>query len=396
MRITQAVILAGGRGERLRPLTDTVPKPMVAINGRPFLEYLIELLRDNGIEEVILCTGYLHEKISEHFGDGSAFGLRIRYSVADVACDTGRRLKLAEGLFNKEFLLSYADNYWPLHLHAVRDRYEAAGARALMTVYTNKNGETKNNVTVDNEGYVTAYDRSRTDAGTNGVDIGFFIINRSVLDLLGDENCSFESSLLPVLVRRRELVAYLTDQRYYSISTPVRLAEAGGFLKPKKVVFLDRDGVINKKMAGSDCVKTWEEFSFIPGVREALKLLRDHGYMAVLITNQAGVARGLMTQNDLDTIHEKMKAEIETNGGKIDAIYCCTHGWGEGCACRKPKPGMLLRAAEELTIDLSKAVFIGDDPRDAEAGRLAGCRTILVNENRDMLAVVKALVRDGG
>ena len=175
-RVNQAVILAGGVGARLRPLTYTIPKPMILVNDRPYLEYLIELLKQNGISEIVLLLGYLYEKIVDHFGDGSNFGINIKYSIGDVSFETGKRIKDAENLIKDHFLLMYCDNYWPLNLGKLIELHCKNQTAATVTVYTNKDGITKNNIYVDKNGYVVKYDKSRTDKNLNGVEIGFFII----------------------------------------------------------------------------------------------------------------------------------------------------------------------------------------------------------------------------
>ena len=178
--IKQAVILAGGEGIRLRPLTYQVPKPMVLVNNRPFLKYLIEMLKENGISEVVLLLGYLPEKITQYFGDGSSFGVDIKYSIGDVTFKTGTRIKNAERLLDDVFLLMYCDNYWPLNLKRLLEFYTEHKTLASVTVYTNKDGKgeygPENNIYVDNNGYVSKYDKSRKGKNLNGVDIGFFII----------------------------------------------------------------------------------------------------------------------------------------------------------------------------------------------------------------------------
>jgi D-glycero-D-manno-heptose 1,7-bisphosphate phosphatase len=159
-----------------------------------------------------------------------------------------------------------------------------------------------------------------------------------------------------------------------------------------KVVLLDRDGVINRKAANGDYVKTWNEFSFLPGAIEAIRLLTQHCYSSYIITNQRGIARGLMTEQDLKVIHEKMLQELKKHGAEIKQIYYCPHGDEDRCDCRKPKPGLLLRAARENGFDLSTAVFIGDDRRDAEAGENAGCKVIMVKPGNSLLDVVRLLI----
>ena len=387
--VKQAVILAGGLGTRLRPLTYTNPKPMVLVNNRPYLEYLIELLIQNGISEIVLLLGYLHEKIVDHFGDGSNFGIRIKYSIGDVSFETGKRIKYAENLIHDHFLLMYCDNYWPLNLEALTEFHNKKETAATVTAYTNKDSITRNNIFVDEKGYVVKYDKSRKDKNLNGVEIGFFIIDKKVLNLMPNNNFSFERVILPQLIEKRQLSGYLTDHKYYSIGNPERLLLMGNFLQPKKVIFIDRDGVINKKAPKAEYVKSWDEFTFLPGSVEAMKLLSQHGYKIFIITNQAGIARGAMTENDLKNIHENLERELEKYNVKIEGIYYCPHGWNDGCECRKPKPGMLFQAAREHDLDLSKTLFIGDDERDLQAGNAAGCRTVLVDSELSLLKVVK-------
>jgi len=246
---------------------------------------------------------------------------------------------------------------------------------------------------IDNQGYVILYDKSREEKNLSGVDIGFFIINKKVFELMPDTNFSFEKEILPKLIKEKQIACYLTDHRYYSIGNFERLPITEKFLKSKKVIFLDRDGVINKKPSKADYIKNWDEFEFLPGAMEALKLLTQNGYEIYIISNQAGIARGMMTKDDLKEIHEKMKKELENHGAKISGIYYCPHGWDEGCECRKPKPGMFFQAAREHHIDLTKTIFIGDDERDLQAGNAAGCKTILVTHNKSFLEIVKDLVK---
>lgn len=395
--IRQAVILAGGEGIRLRPLTYQVPKPMVLANNRPFLEYLIGVLRENGISEVVLLLGYLPKKIIRYFGDGSNFGLNIKYSVGKVSDKTGTRIKNAENLLDDIFLLMYGDNYWPLNLKRLLEFYIKHKTLASTTVYTNKDGKgeygAENNIYVDDAGYVLKYDKSRKDKNLNGVDIGFFVISKEVLELMPNHDFSFEAEILPLLINKRQLSGYQTEHRYYYISTLESLKLTEKFLQPKKVVLLDRDGVINRKPPEHDYVKSWSEFEFLPGAIEALKLLTQNGYDIYIVTNQRSIARGMMDEHDLNVIHEKLKEELEKHDARINRIYYCPHGLDDRCDCRKPKPGMLFQAARGNDFDLTKAIFIGDDERDLQAGDAAGCETILVTPEKNLLEIVNCLLK---
>lgn len=395
--IRQAVILAGGEGTRLRPLTREVPKPMVLVNNRPFLEYLIDMLKENGISEVVLLLGYLPEKVTRYFSDGSNFGVNIRYSIGDVSFKTGTRLKNAEHMLDDVFLLMYCDNYWPLNLKRLLKFFKEHKTLASTTVYTNKDGKgeygAENNIYVDDDGYVLKYDKGRKDKDLNGVDIGFFVVSKKVLELMPNHDFSFEEEILPLLVDKRQLSGYRTEHRYHYISTLESLKETQKYLQPKKVVFLDRDGVINKKALENDYVKNWSEFEFLPGAIEALKLLTQNGYDIHIVTNQRGIARGMMSEHDLKVIHERLREELEKHDAKISQIYYCPHGSDNGCECRKPKPGLLFQAAREHNLNLTKAVFIGDDERDLQAGDAAGCKTVLVEPGKDLLQIVTSLLK---
>ena len=141
-------------------------------------------------------------------------------------------------------------------------------------------------------------------------------------------------------------------------------------------IFIDRDGVINENRA--DYVKNWSEFRFLPGSREAIAKLTQAGHRIVVCTNQAGVARGSVPVETVYEIHRKMVAAINGMGGKVEKVYFCPHGKDEDCACRKPRPGMLLRARDELDLDMRDAVIIGDSIGDVRAGLAVGIHAVLV------------------
>jgi histidinol-phosphate phosphatase family protein len=391
-RPRQAVILAGGRGTRLRPLTDSRPKPMLEFHGKPFLEYLVCMLRDQGFERILMLLGYLPEVIQRHFGDGSRWGVSIEYQVSPVEDETGQRIRLARDRLDPVFVLLYCDNYWPMRFDAMWQQFCSNGASALVTAYRNQDQYTRDNLQVDDAGYVALYDRSRSADGLGGVDIGYLIMQREVLDLLPVGNVSFESTIYPQLIAGRRLQAFVTEHRYYSVGSHARLPLTEQFLAGHPAVFLDRDGVLNKRMPRGEYVRSWADWEWLPGAKEALRLLTTAGYRIVLISNQAGIARGVMSEADLAAIHDRMKAEIGAAGGEVTAIYYCPHGWDDGCACRKPKAGMLFQAQRDLDLDLSRTPFIGDDDRDRQAAEAAGSPARLLSEPQSLLDVTRELL----
>ncbi len=388
-KIQQAVILAGGIGSRLKPLTDNLPKPMISFHGKPFLEYLIDMLRKQGIKKILLLTGYLSAKISDYFKDGKRFGVDISYSVSPVENDTATRIKLAMDQIDEHFLLMYCDNYWPLRLNDMEKQFFQSKHLVQITVYNNKDHYTKNNVLVDESQSVTQYDKSRKATDLNGVDIGFVLMQKKALDLLPDGNVNFENDVYTKLIEQTALKAFQTDHRYYSVSSHERLSQTEEFLLFRPAICLDRDGVLNKRPEKGEYVKNWEEFSWLEGAKEAIALLNKEHYRVFVITNQPGIARKQMSEDDLTAIHDNMQKELAEVGAKISKIYYCPHGWDDGCDCRKPKPGLLYQAQKDFDLNLSIVPFIGDELRDQEAGQAAGTPSWTVSKDNTLLDQVQ-------
>lgn len=237
-KITQAVILAGGKGERLRPLTNDRPKPMVLVNGKPFIEYLIELLKRNGIEEIVMLLGYLPDKITEHFKDGSDFGVSIKYSISDLENLNGTRIRKAADLLQDHFLLVFGDMYWEMNLEKMIENYNKLGAQAMMTVYDNSRGDgeygSNSNIIVSKNGLVSLYDvELRDDPKINGLDLGTYVFKKSVLDLMPQNNFSLQDHFLPVLIEKKILTAFETKEPYHTITNIELLKKTEGIFKRK-------------------------------------------------------------------------------------------------------------------------------------------------------------------
>ena len=384
-RPKQAVILAGGRGSRLGPFTETRPKPMVEVHGRPFLEYLVEMLREQGFSEVLLLLGYLSHVVQDHFGDGGRFGVRITYSVTAPEDLTTRRLLVAREQLDSVFLLMYCDNYWPMQFDRLWEQYVSSGAPALTTVYSNKDRYSRDSVKVGADGFMEIFDRSRTTPGLQGVEISYAILRRDLLDRLTDPDLLIEEALYPQLTREKKLAAHVTDHRYYSVGSPERLPLTNAFLARRPAVILDRDGVLNRRAPRGQYVRNVGEFEWLPGSLDALRAFREAGYRVIVASNQAGLARGQVTAESLDEIHNKMRAEAIQAGGVIDAIYFCPHDWDAGCECRKPRPGLLFQAQRDFSLDLTRTCFLGDDERDLQAAEAAGAIGRLVTAQEPLV-----------
>ena len=392
-RPTQAVILAGGRGTRLRPLTDTVPKAMVEFHGKPFLGYVVEMLRDQGFDRVLLLLGFLPHVIIDHFGDGSAYGVEIEYDVTDADDLTAYRVQHAAHRLDEQFLLLYCDNYWPMRFAEMWDAKVRSEAPAQITVYANRDGYSRDSVIVGGDNFVEVFDRSRTTPGLQGIEISYAILERdTVLPLLPEHQELFEQAVYPVLAARGELHAFVSGHRYYSVGSHERLALTEAFLARRPAVILDRDGVLNERPPRAAYVLRPGDVRWLPGAQEALKLFAEAGWQVIVVSNQAGVARGALTAADVDAVNDRIRMDAEAAGGRIDRFYYCPHGWDDGCECRKPRPGMLFAAQRDFHLDLTRVTFLGDDERDGEAAAAAGCDFAFVSEEAPLLDHARRLL----
>jgi len=234
----QAVILAGGAGTRLRPLTLNTPKPMIDVNGKPFLLYVIEELKEHGIKDILLCVGYLAEKFEAFFGDGKRFGVNIRYSVEKDFFGTAGALKLAEGLLAEEFFVLNGDTYLKADYQGIYRAFMKTGKMGMMVIYDNNEKIAEANISIDDQGNVTSYgkkeqlkkgDQSISMPAEVGrqykyIDAGVYVFKKGLIDMIEkDKFVSLEGDLYPKLIKMKELKAYVTSQRYYDLGTPERL-----------------------------------------------------------------------------------------------------------------------------------------------------------------------------
>lgn len=386
--ISQAVIFAGGVGERLKPFTETEPKPMYRFRNKPFLEYLICQVREWGITDIVLLLGYLSEKVTEYFGDGSFLGVNIEYVITPVEYETQYRLKAAIDILRDEFLMLYCDNICPIDFKRLRQEYEANNALVQFTAYANEDGYTKSNLRIANDGKVELYDKKRITPGLKGVDIGYAVVSKKIFSLMSSSNDNFEAVVYPRLVEKSKLYATVTKHRYYSIGSFSRIELTKKYLSGQKYIFLDRDGVVNRRPPKAEYICRPMDFVWIEGARTAIKRLNDAGYFIIMISNQAGIARGILTHDDFHAIQKRMDLDLKKINAHIDAVYYCPHGWDEGCGCRKPEPGMLYQAQKDFSINLTECILIGDDERDIMAAHNADMRSVLVTGDYTLLDAV--------
>jgi NDP-sugar pyrophosphorylase family protein len=230
----QAVILAGGLGTRLGPLTKETPKVMVSINGQPFLLHLLQLLKSQKIKDIILSIGYLGQQVRDFFGNGKSLGVSLRYSEEkEKLLGTGGALKQAQSLLDDYFLVLNGDTYLPVDYRDVERTFLKHNKKAIMVVYDNQEDTgVKNNVALDNDLMVVRYDKESSTSSLKYVEAGALVFRRETLSLIKEKDpVSLEKGLYPALIQQREMAAYVTQQRFYDIGTPKQQRVFAEFLQ---------------------------------------------------------------------------------------------------------------------------------------------------------------------
>lgn len=229
----QVAILAGGLATRLRPMTDLIPKSMIEIEGKPFIEYQLEMIRKQRVTDVVLCIGYLGDQIENHVGDGCKFGVKVKYSYEGKELfGTAGALKNAEHLLNDQFFVMYGDSYLFVDFSAVLSYFKRFNKLGLMVVYKNHNQFDKSNVVVENN-LVKVYDKKSKTDGMHYIDYGAMLLRKRLLDLIPyGQSCALEDVLVPV-VEQGEVLAYEVQERFYEIGS---LNGINGFKKYVKEI----------------------------------------------------------------------------------------------------------------------------------------------------------------
>lgn len=385
----KALILAAGLGTRLRPLTSRVPKVMVPIeDGLPLLEHLVCHLKAQGITEFVINLHYLADVIRNHFGDGSRWGVRLSWSdETGQLLDTAGAVRKAAPLLQDDFLLVYGDqvhfyDFAPL-IRLYREK-RALAALALKRSDLPQNGDLAE-VDAASGRIVRWHPRPHSWTGYSEglyLNTGLYVLSPGIVASIPEERpVSLDREVLPPLVAQGVPIFGLpASEEILDIGTPEKYARARQWFarhpaRRRKALFLDRDGVILRALPRGEYLTDLRQAALLDGISSLVKGAREAGYLVVVVTNQPQVGRGLLRENELRSIHRHMSAAL---GGGLDAVYYCPHTDSDGCECRKPKPGLLRRAAAEWNISPERSLMVGDSDRDVLAGRAAGCRTVFV------------------
>jgi D-glycero-alpha-D-manno-heptose 1-phosphate guanylyltransferase len=389
MVIKEAIILAGGLGTRLRDTVPDLPKCMAPVAGRPFLFYVINELRKQGIEKFVFSLGYKHEVIEAYLKDQFAT-LQYQCSVEAEPLGTGGAIRLAcEKTTEENVLVANGDTLFRVNVDELAVIHLDHIADTTLALKPMENFDRYGIVQLNEDRSVNGF-REKQFCTKGLINGGIYLLNkRSFLSRNWPEKFSFEKEYLES--GRYRLYGSVQDQYFIDIGIPEDYEKAQkelqqpplelGTIDKNWTLFLDRDGVINEDKQGS-YIFTPDEFIFTTGAPALFKQLTSLFNRIIVTTNQRGVGRGLMTEEALTAIHNKMKEEIKKAGGKIDAIYYCTSIHNDH-PMRKPNPGMALQAKADFPdIELSKSIMIGNNPSDMLFGRNAGMYTVFVKTTR--------------
>lgn len=399
----KAVIMAGGRGTRIASINSLVPKPMIEICGKPILEYQLNCLKSQGVNDITLVIGYLGDKIKEYFADGQAFGVKIKYIEEQSPLGTAGALFYLKEEIKDDFLLLCGDIIFDIDISRFMAAHKEKGGIATLFTHPNSHPYDSGIIIADKNGKVEdwLHKEDKRLWYRNRVNAGLHMLSPKIFENFKElKKLDLDRDILKPLISSGELYVYDSPEYVKDMGTPDRYFSVGDDIKSglvnsknlsnrQRAIFLDRDGTINKYVG---FLRNIDDFELLDGVSQAIKKINESGYLAIVITNQPVIARGEVTLSELETIHNKMETLLGQDGAYLDGIYYCPHHPDKGfegeikelkfdCECRKPKAGMLFKAARDFNIDLENSIMIGDGENDVLCGKNAGCKTAIIGES---------------
>ena len=357
------------------------------------------------------------DKIQDYFENGHEYGVNIEYYVEQTPLgNAGALFKITDQL-NDDFMLLIADALFDIDFNRFVSYHREKGGIVTLFTHPNSHPYDSSIVVADENHEVEAWltkEDVRPEYYQNRVNAGLHVFSPRIFDMadispdmVGTEDetgkiikVDLDRDLLKPLCGSGQMYCYDSPEYCKDMGTPERfeavtgdlrtgLVQAKNLKNKQRAIFIDRDGTINKHIG---FLRNPSEFELLPGVSDAIKRINSSGYLAIVITNQPVIARGEVTREELQIIHNKMETLLGEHGAYLDAIYYCPHHPDKGfegevpelkfeCECRKPKPGLILKAAKDFNIDLSKSWMIGDGSNDVGAGKNAGCKTALIDES---------------
>jgi D-glycero-alpha-D-manno-heptose 1-phosphate guanylyltransferase len=384
-----AIILAGGLGTRLKETVPDLPKCMAPVAGRPFLFYVVNYLRMQGIQQFVFSLGYKH-KIIEKYLQEEFSTLQYDCSIEEEPLGTGGAIQLTcEKMNAPEVLIVNGDTLFKARLNELHKTHQALLPDCTLALKPMKEFDRYGVVEMNSYGIITNF-REKQYYPQGNINGGVYLLNRKkFLQTSWPARFSFEKDFLEK--KEFNLAGVVQNEYFIDIGIPGDYERAQRELKPialdlssvdkQWTLFLDRDGVINQDKEGSYIFNT-NEFIFTSGAPDIFRSLTEIFGRLVVVTNQRGVGRGLMSERSLIDIHDNMKSGIEAAGGHIDGIYYCT-SVNNNDPMRKPNPGMAVQAKIDFPdIEMSRSIMVGNNPSDMKFGRNAGMYTVFIRSTR--------------
>ena len=376
------IILAGGLGTRLQNAVNDVVKPMAPMGHKPFLHVLLDHLFDQGISHFVLALGHKSESVVSYFKH-LKLPYHVEFAFEKEALGTGGALRNALGHVKSPSCLAMnGDTFFNVGIQQFIHDATTSNADFYMALKTASSPERYGNVLVKEDKIIDFNAPNHDSSLQNG---GIYWIKKDAfLACSPNQVFSLENELFPKLITKQTICGKQYDGYFIDIGIPEDYFRARDkfsrfFIDESWTLFLDRDGVINERIVG-DYVKNIEEFQFIPGALEAIARFSKLFGRLVVVTNQQGIGKGLMTERNLMDVHRYMCSEIEKHGGKIDAVYFAPQLAKENSQLRKPNIGMALLAQQDFPeINFQKAVMIGDSDSDILFGQSLGMITVKLN-----------------
>lgn len=411
----KVVIMAGGKGTRISSLFPDIPKPMIPIDGIPILEHEIKCLQKQGFSDIIITIGYLGNVIQNYFGDGRKLGVNIEYFFEKTPLGNAGALFEIKNKLVEDFLLLNADVAFNVDFIKFVEYHRKNRGLATLLTHPSEHLYDSGVIISDSEHRVEKWltkEDIRPSYYKNRSNAGLHILSPKLLvERPQTEKIDLDRQILKPLAGTGSLICYDSPEYVKDMGTPSRYERVcrdykKGIIQQKqlcnkqKAIFLDRDGTINKYVG---FLRDIDDFELLPGVSEAIKAINETEYLSIVVTNQPVIARGELTFNQLEEIHNKMEMLLGENGAFVDKIYFCPHHPHRGyvgeipqlkidCNCRKPKPGMLFQAARDFNIELNQSWMIGDGDNDILAGTAAGCQCIKIGKESKYKDLYSAII----
>jgi D,D-heptose 1,7-bisphosphate phosphatase len=376
MTVTQAVCLVGGRGTRLGALTESTPKPMLPVGGRPFLDYLVHEARRFGLTRLSLLTGYKSAEIEQRYA-GQRFGqLAVEVVAEPEPAGTAGALRNAADRLDETFFLLNGDSYFDFNWLSLAADAGQADWTMHAALATGIVGSRYGRVQLEG-GQIRGF--RAEGASSEPINAGIYLARRRLLDDIRAVPCSLEREILPLLAERGQLLGTAARGSFIDIGVPSDFEWAQHQLPRfmhRPAAFLDRDGILNRD---DGYVHRPEQIVWVDGAIETVRWLNEAGFYVFVITNQGGVAHGYYEEQHIHEVHDWMQREMQRHGAHIDAFeHCPFHPQGvveryrRESELRKPEPGMILKLQRDWTTDPSRSFVVGDRDSDVQAAIAAG------------------------